>query len=273
MDRGHTEGADKQREQVYQLHFPAFSNSPLHSHLSNYSHSFIAESPHPQPFHKIPQPPSIKMQFSFLAASTLFLSALAAPTPALSNTDLSSLTDKSPLETNGVTDSVESTVTSLEQGSSPITERQAEPLIELLDGLLDTISPIAGEVVDLLAALGGSEAVTESALALVDLEGLLNEIVIEIENVVGNITSGAIPGAEDKDLAGVVGEIVKLVNEVVVKVEGAAGVGMSTSVISFPWVSGGDGALANCLSRCRRPADRGTQHRTERSDRRTKRCL
>lgn len=111
------------------------------------------------------------MQLTILALPTLFLGALAAPsaildnTPvtndveaelastipplpvgkreehlvpssALSDTDLSSVTD--------VVDEVESAVP--ETDGLLGAKRQAEPVVDLLDGLLGTISPIAGEI-------------------------------------------------------------------------------------------------------------------------------
>lgn len=94
------------------------------------------------------------MHFTLLALPTLFLSALAAPTPTL---DLSAA--------NGIVSEIESVVPSLSAkphvesllNTTDLTggdltvptlseKRQAQSLLDTLNDLLDTISPIAREI-------------------------------------------------------------------------------------------------------------------------------
>lgn len=110
------------------------------------------------------------MQLTLLALPTLFLGALAAPSPILDNTsvtndveaelesaipslpvgkrqedDLVPTSALSDTDLTSVVDEVESTLPETD-GLLGEEKRQAEPIIDLLDGLLGTISPIAGEI-------------------------------------------------------------------------------------------------------------------------------
>ena len=191
--------------------------------------------------------PTIKMQFTLLALpALLFSSALAAP--VLDSTNLDSVTDvdnvslkRLPVQTSAVDGAIAEV-----EDAVPETKRQAEPLVDLLDTLLAATAPIAGEIgtsasctpirqsdkdtcadmmstEDALAKLGSSDP-AKDVLDFVaeDVEGLLTELVIEVESVIGNLTSVA-TGGEATDLADILREVLKLVDVVVEDVEKALG--------------------------------------------------
>lgn len=90
--------------------------------------------------------------------------------------------------------------------------------------------------VDSIASVADTEAVVQGTEELVKVEGLLTQLVIEIEKVLGSITRASTGG---KEVADVLTEIVELVDGVVEVVEGALDVGeymprLTLNVLTLP---------------------------------------
>lgn len=177
------------------------------------------------------------MRFSTFTLPTLFLSTLAAPTnPAV---DEVAVTADIPI-------------------TPDLDERQSDTndLATLVDDLLATISPIATKIgtsyitpskpmpilipnpptpcflanrtpEDLVASFTGSGLITEVNDVVTEIEGLLTDMVDDVETLVGNVTPSGTTTANVADLATVLKDVLTLVDKVVADVEGAVDLGTS----------------------------------------------
>lgn len=131
----------------------------------------------------------------------------------------------------------------------PESKRQAQPVVDIVHGLLETVAPVAEQIgrclrsktrlhpskkternhtdpispEDALTRLAGTDIVEGlTDLVAKDVGGLLTGLVSEVESVVDNL-AGAATGSDKDDLAEIVGEVLKLVDGLVQDVEGTLG--------------------------------------------------